>query len=107
MRKELKKINGERTKFVATVDRFGIKKNWHGYYENTICLKDVKFVETNKLATDHIWFTVGKRIKALNLKENDKVMFDARVSKYVKGYFLEYQTIDYKLNNPTKFKICE
>lgn len=106
MREQLKNIEGERVKFKAVVDRFGTKSNWYGFPQQTICFKNVKF-EDGSFATDHIWFTVGKTIEKLELKENDDVEFFARPSKYIKGYknrYVDERRIDYKLNNPTKFK---
>ena len=57
--------------------------------------------------TDHIWFCVGKRLASLDLKEGDKVSFEARVGSYEKGYvnyreYIDERETDYKLNNPTK-----
>jgi hypothetical protein len=63
-------------------------------------------LETNELATDHIWFTVGKTIKELNLTIGEKIQFVARVTTYIKGYvngFIDERTVDLKLNRPTKF----
>jgi len=66
----------------------------------------VRFLETGELATDHIWFTVGKTIRGLNLSIGEKIQFDARVTTYSKGYvrgFIDERTVDFKLNRPTKF----
>ncbi len=108
MRKELGKHQDKRLVFTASVDRYGTKRNWHGFTEKTILLKDVRFKEGNGLATDHIWFTVGKTIEALGLKEKDKIQFEARVGEYEKGYInfrglIDESIFDYKLNRPTKF----
>lgn len=78
MRRELKKIEGKRTRFRATVERFGSKKNYHGFPEPTILYKDVVFADSLEIACDHL-FTVGKTIAALMLKPGDVVEFDARV----------------------------
>lgn len=112
MRKNLGNINGSRTRFRATVKRFGSKKNYHGYPEPTILLIDVAFAETDKQASDHIWFTVGTTIKKLGLKPGDVVEFDARVGEYIKGYvnrreYIDNRTLDYKLNRPTKFAVIQ
>lgn len=109
MRKELEKINGKRVRFKAIVERFGTKNNWHGFPEKTILLKDVVFIETGEMATDHIWFTVGKTIDALCLSEGDIISFDARIGDYVKGYVnhrrgIDDRQVDYKLNRPTNFR---
>ena len=108
MRKELKKYTGQRLRFTATVEKYGSKRNWNGFPEETILFKEVKFLETGQLATDHIWFTVGKTIKESNLSVGDRVQFDARVKPYVKGYvnynvFVDERRADLKLSNPAKF----
>jgi hypothetical protein len=109
MRTELKKINGTRTRFRGTVERTGSRPNYHGFPEPTVLLKNVVFVNTGKLATDHIWFTVGKTLERLALQPGDIVEFDARVGDYVKGYinqkeYIDEREIDYKLNRPTKIQ---
>jgi hypothetical protein len=108
MRKELRKNNEKRLLFTGIVGCFGTKKNWHGFPEKTILFKDVKY-ESGDLATDHIWFTVGKTIASLELKEGDRISFEARIGRYMKGYVNYRECIDesipdYKLNRPTKFK---
>lgn len=101
MRQELAKINSTRMSFVGTVSRFGIKKNYHGFAESTICLSNVTDVDGNILK-DHIWFSVGKNIGKLKLSENEVIKFDARVSGYTKGYYKD--EFDYKLNNISKIE---
>jgi len=109
MRKKLAEKNGERLMFTGTVERFGTAKNWHGYPERTILVKDIVFTDSENFATDHLWFKVGKIISRMNLKEGDKIQFEARVSRYIKGYvnwreYIDERQMDYKLNRPTKFK---
>ena len=110
MRKELKKIEEVRTTFTAEFERYGSKKNWHGYPEKTVLLINVKTLE-GKLVTDHIWFSMTKGfIKIGELQKGDVIQFDSRVKKYIKGYAGYRQDLevdkpieqDYKLNNPTK-----
>ena len=108
MRRELKGKNGERIVFTGVVARFGTKTNYHGYSDATLLLKDVRFADTGELATDHIWFTVGKTIEKLKLAVGDRIQFEARIAAYTKGYVnrkggINNQKVDYKLNRPTKF----
>lgn len=56
MRNELQKLNGQRRRFRATVERYGSRSNWHGYPETTILLKDVCFASNGELTCDHVWF---------------------------------------------------
>jgi len=105
MRTELKKLSGSRLTFTADVSRFSTKVNY-GHVKETICFVDVKFSD-GSLATDHLWFDLGKQIKSLNLKEGDTVKFDARIKTYIKGYInesqgIDYRTIDYRLSNVSK-----
>jgi len=99
MRENLQKINGKRLRFKATVGRYGKKAAYRGSSLDTLCFVDVKFAN-GKNATDHIWFTAGKRIKELNLKEGEEVYFDARVTPYLKGY--KKDEIDFRLSNISK-----
>jgi hypothetical protein len=108
MRNQLAVINGSRTRFEGIFVRFGTKKAYKGYPIPTVLLKDVKCLANNDIKTDHLWFTCGKRLEKLNLKENDIVRFDARVTPYIKGYrgyrdIEEYRPIekDYRLSFPT------
>lgn len=113
MRKELKKIKEQRKTFVGIFQRYGSKSNWHGFPERTILLIDVKDLN-GKRVTKHIWFKMTKGFEKLGeLKEGEKIQFDARVKKYIKGYFgyrkdVQVEKIpeeDYKLNFPTKIKL--
>jgi hypothetical protein len=108
MRKELKNRNGERLLFTAVIQQFGTKANYHGYSEDTMLLKNVRFASTGELATDHIWFAIGKTIEAQKLSIGDYIQFEARISAYTKGYVnrqanINNSKMDYKLNRPTKF----
>ncbi|MCK9417416.1 hypothetical protein M0Q97_12320 [Candidatus Dojkabacteria bacterium] len=109
MRTKLKKLDDQRITIFCVFEKFGTKRNFKGFPEETALFVSLKDENDNELC-DHIWFTVGKRIKNLNLKSGDKVCFDARIKQYVKGYvnhreYIDERTIDYKLNNPTNFKI--
>jgi len=109
LRKELKKEVGVRKTFTAVFNRYGNKNGWKGTTLVTLLFTDVR--DNGNLVADHIWFTKTKGF-SLDLKEGDKVQFDARVKEYLKGYKgykIEAQIekpleIDYKLSNPTKIK---
>lgn len=107
MRKELKKMNEERTSFVGVFERFGIKNGFKGP-EKTILLINIKDLN-GKNITDHLWFNYTKGFQKLGeLKEGDVIQFDARVKKYEKGYKgyrddVFYPPVeDYKLSHPSK-----
>lgn len=108
MRKDLKEMDGTRLRFRARVERFGSKTTYRDYEEKTILLKNITRVDNGLEVTDHLWFTVGKTIDALDLQPGDMVEFDARVANYVKGYVnhrrgVDDRKVDYKLSRPTRF----
>lgn len=107
MRKNLQKLNDVRIKVAAEVSRFGTKSSY-GYVKETLCLVNLKDEEGKELC-DHLWMTVGKQIKELELVVGDAIGFQARVTPYYKGY-MGYRDdvdkpveLDYRLSNPTKF----
>jgi hypothetical protein len=109
VRKELASEIGTRKKFIAVYSRMGRKVNYNGYSEETILLKSVIDVDTNKVVTDHIWFSYTKGFEKLTLIEGIKIEFEARVKEYKKGYMNKFykiknSTVDYKLSHPTKIK---
>ena len=71
-------------------------------------LKDIIDVSSGKMVTDHLWFNLTKGFEALQLLEGDIVGFDARVTRYLKGYRgrredeLRPVGVDYRLSFPTK-----
>jgi hypothetical protein len=112
MRKELAKDSGVRKKFRAVFIRVGKKTSFKGYSEETILLKNIVDVETDKIVTDHIWFNFTKGFEKLSLAEGVVLEFEARVKEYKKGYVnsrykINTSTTDYKLSHPTKIKCLE
>jgi len=112
MRPELAKLFGKRRRFQGVFVRFGKKSAYQGGFLTTILLKDIVDVVSQKVMTEHCWFTMGKRFEKLELKEGDILRFDARVTDYVKGYQgrrgeddYDYKPVerDFRLSFPTKF----
>ncbi len=111
-RKGLKTYRGQRLSFTGIFVRFGTKRNFKGYPEKTVLLKDVR-TSGGEQVTDHLWFNYTKGFEALKLIEGVQVSFDARVQLYKKGYRgrdIEKEcenppATDYKLSRPTKIKI--
>jgi hypothetical protein len=108
VREALAKLHGSRRRFQGTVDRFGQKAGWK-YTLTTVMLKDVSDCASQKVVTDHLWFTLLKRFESLNLIIGDVISFDARVTKYLKGYqgrrdddYVKPMEVDYRLSFPTK-----
>ena len=109
MRKALAKENGLRKKFTAIFSRIGKKVNYKGYTEETILVTNIIDVDTNKVVSDHVWFSYTKGFEKLELTEGIQLEFEARIKKYRKGYVnARYQInkslIDYKLSHPTRIK---
>lgn len=108
-RKELGKYEGQRIRIRATFERFGTKSGFKGP-EKTILLKDIQKIDEDVLLADHLWFTCGKTFDRLNLHTGDTITFNARVSKYEKGYQGRraeetgevWWDWDYRLERPTK-----
>ena len=109
MRTSLAPIAGRRRKFRGVFVRYGQKSGYKGTL-TTILLKDIQDMIERKVVTDHLWFTMGKRFQSLNLQNGDIVEFDARVTRYYKGYQgrredeLHPIELDYRLSFPTKLK---
>jgi hypothetical protein len=106
MRKALSDKEGERRSFQATFARFGSKRGYQGYKEETILLKNIVDVVTNKLIADHAWFNFTKSFQRLKLAEGMQIAFDARVKEYRKGYVnklygIDNRKKDYRLSHPT------
>lgn len=58
-RENLKKVNGKRMRFAATLERFGTKRDWKGFPEQTLLLRDVVFADDGRPACGHLWFKEG------------------------------------------------
>ena len=112
MRKELGKHVGERKKFQATFVRFGKKTNYQGFGEETVLLKNIVDLESNKIVTEHLWFAYTKNFQQIHLTEGTYIEFEARIKRYTKGYKnskykIDQRTEDYKLSHPTKISLKE
>ena len=99
-----------RQRFSGQFERYGTKKNWHGFPERTILLTAIKDPE-GRVVADHVWFTNTKGFQSLGgLDAGDMVEFNARVKAYYKGYTGYDEVIsvekpielDYKLSHPSK-----
>ena len=111
MRKELKKLEGQRDLFVGTFVREGLKTAFKGAPLLTLLLKDVKRVSDQKLMCDHLWLNKTKALTALRLSTGEQVQFAARVAQYSKGYLGRKDvpnknvTQDFKLSRPTQVTV--
>jgi hypothetical protein len=102
-----------RRRFKGVFVRFGEKTGYKGKRATTVLLKEVVCFDSENCVADHLWFTMGKQFERLELKKEDVVAFDARVTIYEKGFrgngFKEngkkqsLGCIDYRLSYPTAF----
>jgi hypothetical protein len=112
VRKDLSVYNDERRRFRGNVARFGKKVNFKGYSEETILVRNVEDIMTGDRVTDHVWFTFTKGFENAEVREGDRIEFDARVKAYKKGYVNKSlktakQTVDFKLSHPTKITVVK
>ena len=113
MRKELKKLNGQRELFTAKIVREGTKSSFKGATLSTILLKEVRRVSDGKLMCDHLWLNKTKAIAALDLSVGLEIKFAARVKSYSKGYMGKKEGLskevkqDFKLSHPTQVEVVE
>ena len=110
MRKALGDKEGQRRSFKATFARFGSKRGYQGYKEETILLKNIVDIETNKVIADHAWFNYTKSFQRFKLIEGMQIGFDARIKEYHKGYVntrygIDDRKKDYRLSHPTNVSI--
>ena len=111
MKERLKKYSRQRLRFVGTVSRFGSKRAPSGRTKRpTVLLLDVHLYSTKESVAEHVWLIGGKWSK--NLRVGDVVVFQARVTRYQKGYKgvhgrEEIKPIqdDYRLEKPAFVKI--
>ncbi len=83
MRKELKNIVGQRMKFIGTFKKKGYKNFGLNLCE-TVLLIDIKDSQ-GKQITDHLWFN-SNEFKNVELKKGDKIVFESKIGRYMKGY---------------------
>ena len=96
-------------KFKAVFVRLGKKTNYKGYTEETILLKNIVDIESNKVVADHVWFGYTKGFLQITLTEGVLLEFKARVKEYKKGYVnkgyqIDNSKTDYKLSHPTQIR---
>jgi hypothetical protein len=105
MRFKLEKYYNKRRRFEGTFERFGVKSGYKGPVR-TLVLLNIVDVYTREEVCDHLWFVVGLQLDRLGLVAGDIIRFDARVTKYMKGYVHrdeDNRTFDYRLSFPTNF----
>lgn len=86
MRDQLKRYANNRHRFRAQVKQFGKKPGFRGNPKNTVLFVDVVDATSEDHLCDHLWMTVGKRLRELDVSKGDVVEFDARADEYEKGY---------------------
>ncbi|WP_128693743.1 hypothetical protein [Methanoculleus taiwanensis] len=107
MRTELQPLEGQKSRFVATFERYGIYRS-RGIVGRSILLRNLKTVKGRALA-DHIWINYTAGFDAIGeFARGDVVQFTAGVRSYFKGYFgqriedrlARKSSLDYRLTFP-------
>jgi len=94
MREQMKKLEGQRLKFLGTFKRVGGGKDGL-----TLLLTDVRL--NKEVITNHAWLRFGKRFKISWYKTGDVIGFWARITEYTKTN----SKIDYRFSYPSKIEI--
>lgn len=114
MRHQLRGINNVRGKFSGVFVRYG-KKTFKAHETTTLLFRNITALDTGRFMTDHLWFNLTTGFSELGeLAPGDVVKFEARVTRYVKGYRGFRNDVDdrpvevdYKLSHPTKVSRVE
>ena len=82
MREQLQRVSGQTVQFTAVVGRPGpVTTSWRS--DVTFLLEDLRFASDGSLAADHVWCRDGRW--SSRLRPGDRIRFDARVVRYLKG----------------------
>jgi len=107
MRIELQPLDGQKSRFVATFEKYGTFRS-RGIVGKSILLRNLKTIK-GRLLADHIWINYTAGFDALGeFLRGDVVQFTATVRPYMKGYFgnriddrLKHKgSLDYRLTYP-------
>lgn len=83
MRELLQAVTGQIVEFTAVVGRPGtVTTDWRA--DVTFLLEELWFASDGSPAADHVWCKDGKW--SSRLRPGDRVRFEARVVRYLKGY---------------------
>ena len=109
-RRKLKKLEGDRLRFTARVERYGFKPKGLGLAVQTILLSDVRLENSGDMVADHLWFQGGKWCDGV--LPGSRIAFDAKVRAYTKGYKGQRDDVDgkpvtkdWQLSWPSKVKV--
>lgn len=113
MKEGLKNYNRRRMRFTAKIERFGSRSGWRAKKHATLLLTDVRNRQTGERIVDHVWMIAG--VWSRNLRTGDVIDFEARVTRYTKGYkgyreeFIDERPVedDYRLERPSKVRVTK
>ena len=112
MREQLQEVSGQVVQFTARIGRPGtVTTDWRA--DVTLLLEDLRFASDGSPAADHVWCRDGKW--SARLRPGDRVRFEARVVRYLKGYrgddrlrqSLSPVVVDCKLKQPRKVVVLD
>lgn len=111
MREELAKYENWRGEFTAVFKRFGTRRAFKGPPVKTLLFVEVKDGAGAEMC-DHVWFNDCAGWQRHELKPGDRVAFNARIVRYVKGYKgrrqdddLPAPSTDFRLSHPTHSRL--
>lgn len=97
MRKGLRNPDKEWHTYTAKIERFSSKRKNGNNMKTMLVTNTRDRDENNKIVTEHLWLTLGKKFENLNLKEGDLIQFDALASTY-ENSFVGYKVVASKIN---------
>lgn len=100
MREKLQALEGIRSIFTGEYIKVSGKKE-HSGTGPAVLLRNIKD-QNGLLITDHIWMNYSHVIQVLQLQEGEQIIFQARVGKYRKGKYGQFE--DYKLYYPSNIQ---
>jgi hypothetical protein len=102
LRDKLKDIEGKRSLFRATFDKFEVHSR-KGYPVERALFVDLRGDHGEEVC-DHIWLRKGKQIIDLNLASGDQIEFYATSSGYWSGYHDNEHYNNFGLSFPRKIR---
>lgn len=101
MRTELRKRLHQRQTFTATFQRYGCRPGGPHGQIMTCCFEYVTDSD-GEVVAGHIWLDRDAGFAHLSLRPGDVVTFEARVTRYPKGWRGERPAHDYCLSHPAR-----
>jgi len=84
-----------------------IKSSFSDKYfkEKTYLLHDIKCLNNENLNIDHCWVNNGVEINKIDLKSNNIIQFESKITAYYKHGYGKDKLLDFSLTTPKNIKI--